>query len=79
MGKIGHGTTDLCYISCDMFQHRKGGNKTHGRVHLMDQVGRSFSRMRVYTESVDRVPTARRPDLQSIAVTWWPSGSVREE
>lgn len=29
--------------------------------HFMDHVGRSFSRMRVYTERVDRVPTARRP------------------
>lgn len=29
--------------------------------HFMDHVGRSFSRISVYTDRVERVPTARRP------------------
>lgn len=68
---------------------------TYGSDHLRDHVGRSFSSISVYTERVEDVPTASRPDtgekpsderqrrtlpdLQSTVVIYLPSGKFREE
>lgn len=49
------------------------------RVHLQDQVGRSFSMIKVNMDSVDCVATAKRPELQSRAVTYLSSGRTSDE
>jgi hypothetical protein len=47
--------------------------------HFWDHVGRSLSRMRVYTAKPRFVPTTRSPDLLSRVVTVWFWGRMRDE